>query len=50
MPQYNWTNVSKVIKGEVNTVQTEFEHILGANLLGHLPRWFAGIGRVPTHT
>jgi hypothetical protein len=34
MPQYDWTNVSKVIKAEVNTLQTEFEHILGQNLLG----------------
>ncbi len=34
MPQYNWTNVSKVIKGEVNTLQTEFERMLGPNLLG----------------
>lgn len=34
MAQYDWTNVSKVIKGEVNTVQTEFERILGQNLLG----------------
>src|SRR5450432_3149586 len=32
--QYNWENVSKVIKGEVNTLQTEFEYILGQNLLG----------------
>jgi Domain of unknown function (DUF4111) len=34
MQQYNWENVSKVIKSEVNTLQTEFEHILVQNLLG----------------
>ena len=34
MTQYDWTNVSKVIKAEVNTLQTEFEHILGQKLLG----------------
>jgi predicted nucleotidyltransferase len=34
MPQYDWANVSKVIKAEVNTLQTEFEHILERKLLG----------------
>lgn len=31
---YNWTNCSKVVKAEVNTVVTEFQHILGEKLLG----------------
>ena len=34
MTQYDWTNVSKVIKAEVNTLQTEFERILGQTLPG----------------
>jgi hypothetical protein len=34
LQQYTWENVSKVIKGEVNTLQIDFEHILGQNLLG----------------
>lgn len=31
---YNWTNCSKVIKSEVNTLLTEFPRLLGDNLLG----------------
>ncbi|GER90440.1 adenylyltransferase [Dictyobacter vulcani] len=31
---YNWTNCSKVIKAEVNTLLTEFPRLLGDNLLG----------------
>jgi streptomycin 3"-adenylyltransferase len=34
MTQYNWTNVSKVIKAEVNTLQSEFQRLLGQKLLG----------------
>ncbi len=34
MPQYNWTNVSKVIKAEVNTLQNEVQHLLAQQLLG----------------
>lgn len=34
MMQYNWATVSKVIKSEVNTLQTEFQRLLGANLQG----------------
>jgi predicted nucleotidyltransferase len=34
MPQYNWTNISKVIKSEVNTLQTEFQHLLDQKLSG----------------
>ncbi|GCE24088.1 aminoglycoside adenylyltransferase domain-containing protein [Dictyobacter kobayashii] len=31
---YNWTNCSKVIKAEVQTILAEFERLLGDNLLG----------------
>ena len=34
MTQYNWTNVSKVIKAEVNTLQSEFLRLLEQKLLG----------------
>ncbi|MBV9712527.1 MAG: DUF4111 domain-containing protein, partial [Ktedonobacteraceae bacterium] len=34
MIQYNWTNVSKVIKGEVITLQNEFLRLLEPKLLG----------------
>ncbi len=34
MMQYNWTNVSKVIKAEVNTLQSEFLRLLEQKLLG----------------
>src|SRR5438270_12191640 len=34
MGQYNWTTCSKVIKAEVNTLQTELQRLLGQNLLG----------------
>ncbi|GHO89321.1 aminoglycoside adenylyltransferase domain-containing protein [Dictyobacter formicarum] len=31
---YNWINCSKVVKAEVKTVLTEFQQLLGENLLG----------------
>jgi streptomycin 3"-adenylyltransferase len=34
MEQYNWTNCSKVIKAEVNTLQTEFSRVLETHLSG----------------
>jgi len=34
MRQYNWTTCSKVIKAEVNTLQTELQRLLEQNLLG----------------
>lgn len=34
MLQYNWDNVSKVIKSEVNTLVTEFQNLLSGNLIG----------------
>jgi predicted nucleotidyltransferase len=34
MQQYDWTNCSKVIKAEVSTLQTEFSHVLDAQLSG----------------
>jgi predicted nucleotidyltransferase len=34
MGQYTWTTCSKVIKAEVNTLQTELQRLLGQNLLG----------------
>ena len=34
MGQYNWTTCSKVIKAEVNTLQTELQRLLQQNLLG----------------
>ncbi len=34
MLQYNWENVSKVIKSEVNTLVTEFQNLLQENLIG----------------
>ncbi len=33
MMRYNWTNSSKVIKAQVNTVQMELQRLLGQNLL-----------------
>jgi streptomycin 3"-adenylyltransferase len=34
MMRYNWTNSSKVIKAQVNTVQMELQRLLDQNLLG----------------
>ena len=34
MVQYNWTTCSKVVKAEVNTLQTELQRLLQRNLLG----------------
>ena len=34
MGQSNWTTCSKVIKAEVNTLQTELQRLLEQNLLG----------------
>ncbi len=34
MLHYNWENVSKVIKSEVNTLTTEFQRLLKENLIG----------------
>lgn len=34
MEQYDWTNCSKVIKSEVNTLQTEFSRMLDTRLSG----------------
>ncbi len=34
MLQYNWENVSRVIKSEVNTLVTEFQNLLQGNLIG----------------
>jgi|SRR5579884_1957291 len=34
MVSYSWANCSKVIKAEVNTLQTEFARVLGGNLSG----------------
>jgi hypothetical protein len=34
MAQFTWTTSPKVIKGEISTLQTEFQHLLGEHLLG----------------